>query len=188
MFEVSDLLEEMNERKPLVLIVDDVPKNIQLLSLILSRKNYQIAFAVSGEQTLEMLEKINPEVILLDIVMPGMDGFEVCEKIKSNPATEDIPIIFITGRAQPEDIKKGFQTGAVDYISKPFNSEELLARVKTHIELKRNQDMKDSLISLLQKTVARFHELSELLPGHDTVEGTDAIAGKIEDFIKNNIR
>lgn len=187
MYEVSDLLEEMNERKPLVLIVDDVPKNIQLLSLILSRKNYEIAFAVSGEQALEMLDSISPELILLDIVMPGMDGFEVCEKIKSNPITEGIPIIFLTGSASAEDIKKGFQAGAVDYISKPFNSEELLARVRTHIELKRNQDMKDSLISLLQKTVARFKDIAELVPDSDEVKGTDDIAAVIEKFVRDKL-
>ncbi|QAR34178.1 response regulator [Geovibrio thiophilus] len=187
MYEVSDLLEEMNERKPLVLIVDDVPKNIQLLSLVLSRKNYEIAFAVSGEQALEMLESISPELILLDIVMPGMDGFEVCERVRSNPVTEGIPIIFLTGRASAEDIKKGFQTGAVDYISKPFNSEELLARVRTHIELKRNQDMKDSLISLLQKTVARFRYIADLVPDAPSVSGTDEIASVIEKFVRDKI-
>jgi CheY-like chemotaxis protein len=187
MYEVSDLLEEMNERKPLVLIVDDVPKNIQLLSLILSRKNYEIAFAVSGEQALEMLESISPELILLDIVMPGMDGFEVCEKIRANPVTEGIPIIFLTGRAAAEDIKKGFQTGAVDYISKPFNSEELLARVKTHIELKRNQDVKDALIALLQKTVARFRDIADIVPGAPAASGTDEIALIIEKFVREKI-
>jgi CheY-like chemotaxis protein len=186
MYELGNLLEDMNEKKPLVFIVDDVMKNIQLLSLILSRKNYSIAFATGGQQALEMLETITPEVILLDIMMPGMDGYEVCEKIKANPLTEDIPVIYLTGKAQPEDIKKGFQTGAVDYISKPFNSDELLARVKTHIELKRNQDMKDSLIEILQQTVSKFHDLSSLIPGDEAV-GTDDVAEKIKKFIKENI-
>lgn len=187
MDDINRLTDDDFERKPLIFIVDDVAKNIQLLSLILSRHNYEIAFAVNGFQALEMLDTICPDVILLDVMMPGMDGFEVCSKIKANPATAETPVIFLTGRATVEDINKGFDAGAVDYISKPFNAEELLARVRTHVELKRNHDMKDSLIELLQSTVARFKHIADLIPEGGDAEGTDAIAAKIEKFVRETL-
>ena len=184
---INKLTDEIFERKPLIFIVDDVARNIQLLSMVLSRHNYEIAFAVNGFQALEMLERICPDVILLDVMMPGMDGFEVCSKLKANPATAETPVIFLTGRAAVEDINKGFALGAVDYISKPFNAEELLSRVKTHVELKQNHDMKDSLIELLQSTVARFKSIADLIPEGSEADGTDAIATKIEKFVRDNI-
>ena len=126
--------------QPLILIVDDIPKNLQVLGSILNLESYQIAFASSGMQALTVLETTKPDLVLLDIMMPEMDGFEVCTYIKSNPDLKDIPVIFITGKAEQEDIVTGLKLGAVDYITKPFNTPELLTRVKTHIELKRSKD------------------------------------------------
>jgi len=146
--------------KPMILIVDDVPKNIQLLGNILRNKNYQISFATNGEQALKMINDINPDLILLDIMMPDMDGYEVCKKLKENPKSAEIPVIFLTAKTETEDIVKGFQVGAVDFVSKPFNSPELLARVNTHVQLKnakkelqnyagqlkeRNQELENSI-------------------------------------------
>lgn len=133
-------MEENTNYIPLILIVDDISKNLQILGNILDAENYRLAFATSGAETLRMLENICPDIILLDVMMPEMDGYEVCKIIKSNDKTADIPIIFITGKAEQEDLIKGFRAGAVDYITKPFNSEELVTRISTHIELKISRD------------------------------------------------
>lgn len=123
-----------------ILIVDDIGKNIQLLAKILTSEGYDISYATDGQQALKMVETENYDLILLDIMMPGMDGFEVCHLIKMNPAKKDIPIIFLTARTQSQDIVQGFEKGAVDYITKPFNTSELIARVANHLELKRAKD------------------------------------------------
>ncbi|HKJ31126.1 MAG TPA: hybrid sensor histidine kinase/response regulator [Balneolales bacterium] len=126
--------------KPLILIVDDVPQNIQVLGTNLRNKNYEIAVAQNGKQALQVAEEIYPDLILLDIMMPEMDGYEVCERLKEKGDTKDIPVILLTGKTETEDILKGFEVGAADYITKPYNSAELLARVKTHLELKQSRN------------------------------------------------
>ena len=122
-----------NERR--ILIVDDAMENVELLGDIL--KNYKRSVALNGEDALKIIsEKIIPDLILLDVMMPGMDGFEVCAKLKENPATRDIPVIFITAKSEVEDETKGLQLGAVDFIPKPISPPVVLARVKNHLELK----------------------------------------------------
>ncbi len=138
------------QKKPLILIVDDVPKNIQVLGSILSNEKYQIAAAVNGRHAVEMVNDVNPDLILLDIMMPELDGFEVCKILKASEKTKHIPVIFLTAKTAAEDIVKGFQIGAVDYLTKPFNSSELLARTHTHLELKKARDTQDELIAKLQ--------------------------------------
>lgn len=145
-------------------MVDDLPKNLQVLGSILREKDYRISAAVSGKQALEMLPGINPDLILLDIMMPDMDGFEVCRQIKKIPASKDIPIIFLTAKTEHEDILKGFSAGGIDYITKPFNAEELLARAGTHIQLKQARDREKELIAELQNALAKVKLLSGLLP------------------------
>jgi len=124
-----------------ILIVDDIPDNIQLLSHILNEQNFDISFSTSGKQALATIIFNPPNLILLDIAMPEMDGFQVCTELKKNPITAGIPIIFLTAKTQPEDIVKGFELGAVDYITKPFNTAELISRVNTHLNLKKAQDI-----------------------------------------------
>lgn len=153
-----------NNEKPLVLIVDDVPKNLQVLGNILRKENYNIAAATSGKQALDMVDKILPDLILLDIMMPDIDGFEVCEKLKSAPRVKDIPVIFLTAKTSTEDIVKGFEVGAVDYLTKPFNSAELLARANTHIELKQARDIERELIAKLKDALTKVKQLSGLVP------------------------
>ena len=126
-------------KKPLILIVDDTPKNIQVLSSILHDKGYNICISTSGIQALESLKTEAPDLILLDIQMPDMDGFEVCKALKSDPGTKNIPVIFLTAVIEHEKILQGFELGAVDYITKPFNISELTARVATHIEISRSR-------------------------------------------------
>lgn len=127
-------------QKPLILIVDDTPQNIQVLANILYENGYSITVANSGNQALQSVNNKVPDLILLDIQMPGMDGYDVCEKLKSNSKTKDIPIIFLTAQVQTEDLLHGFEIGAVDYITKPFNVAELNARIATHVELKRAKE------------------------------------------------
>ncbi|WP_019557764.1 response regulator [Thiomicrorhabdus arctica] len=118
-----------------ILIVDDAPENIEYIELVLSEDGYCFSKANSGEQALELLEDQSFDLILLDLMMPGIDGFEVCRILKETPRIQDIPVVFLTARTDIDAITHGFGLGAVDYIIKPFNSAELLARVKTHIEL-----------------------------------------------------
>lgn len=125
---------------PLVLIVDDNPKNLQVLGNYLQKEGYLVEFALDGKSALDWIERTEFDLILLDIMMPGMDGFEVCRIIKSDPLKQKIPIIFLTAKVDTESIVNGFDLGAVDYIIKPFNQKELIARVKTHIEIKRGRD------------------------------------------------
>lgn len=119
-----------------ILIVDDTPKNIQVLGTILKKEGYQIIAAQNGLQALGTFAKIIPDLILLDVMMPELDGFETCKRLKADEQTRDIPIIFLTARTETEDVVNGFELGAVDYVTKPFNSHELLSRVSTHLQLK----------------------------------------------------
>ncbi|MCK9211122.1 MAG: response regulator [Ignavibacteriaceae bacterium] len=129
----------MENGNDLILVVDDEPKNIRYLGNILREKGYNISFASDGEKALLLLEQTKPDLILLDIMMPGIDGFEVCTRIKRNPELMDIPIIFLSSQTKTEYIVNGFKAGSVDYVIKPFNPAELLARVKTQIEIKKAQ-------------------------------------------------
>ena len=143
-----------------ILIVDDVSKNIQILGNILSQKNFQIAYAQTGQQALDICSIQDFDLILLDIMMPGMDGYEVCEILKSNTKTSEIPIIFLTAKADMDSIIKGFETGGQDYITKPFNAAELLARVNNHLLIKRQRESLKDINSHLEYLVKeRTHEL-----------------------------
>lgn len=122
-------------KKPLILIVDDNPVNIQVLASLIAIKNYDIAVANSGERTLQFLKQRLPDLILMDIMMPGMSGIETSVQIKKNPEWDDIPLLFISARNDEDTILSGFEAGGVDYITKPFLSLELMARIETHLEL-----------------------------------------------------
>jgi len=129
-------LSKLNHLRHQVLIVDDIPSNLNFLSEVLHVEGIGVLLATSGADALEIARYKLPDLILLDIAMPVMDGYEVCAALKGNLLTADIPVIYLTARTEPEDILKGFESGAVDYILKPFNSAELIARVKTHLELR----------------------------------------------------
>lgn len=126
-------MKELSQCK--VLIVDDTEANIDILVEALS-DDYDVSVAMDGETALENLEIEVPDIILLDIMMPGMDGYEVCSRIKANKAMAEIPIIFLTAMTDINSKSKGFELGAVDYISKPFEIIEVRARVNTHLSLK----------------------------------------------------
>ncbi|OFX38624.1 MAG: hypothetical protein A2X08_17980 [Bacteroidetes bacterium GWA2_32_17] len=125
--------------KAKVLVVDDNPENIQVISTCLSNEGYEVEFTLNGTDAINWVSQTNFDLVLLDVMMPEIDGFEVCRKIKQLPRTVDLPIIFLTAKTDIESITTGFNEGGVDYISKPFNSLELLSRVKTHVEIRKNK-------------------------------------------------
>jgi PAS domain S-box-containing protein len=124
---------------PEILIVDDIPFNLKLLSTLLGNHNFKVSVASNGKTALKMAELKYPHLILLDVMMPGIDGFEVCQQLKANPKTQDIPIIFLTALSEMASKVKGFELGGVDYIIKPFHPKEVLIRVKTHLHLSHLQ-------------------------------------------------
>jgi len=125
---------------PAVLVVDDNPNNLEILGGFLQKEGMDVEFALDGKTALNWLENKPFDLILLDINMPGMDGYEVCSRIKGNPMLKETPIIFITANIDSESIIKGFESGAVDYITKPFIQNELLARVKSQLDIKKTKD------------------------------------------------
>ena len=118
-----------------IMIVDDIKENINVLRQTLGGIGYQISVAFSGEMALDLIPKLKPDLVLLDVMMTGIDGYEVCKRLKSDVELKNIPVIFITAKGDTEDIVKGFEVGAVDFIMKPFRHEEVCARVKTHLTL-----------------------------------------------------
>ncbi len=159
----------MDEIKQMVLIVDDSPENITVLGALF-RSEYGIRVATSGEKALRMLDSDDfenlPDLILLDVVMTGLDGYEVCRRLKADARTKNIPVIFITGQTSEDDEVRGFTAGAVDYVTKPFSPVVILARVRTHMELKRYRDAlvnasyQDGLTGIANRR--RFNEYHDL--------------------------
>lgn len=133
-------MTETKEKQPLIMVVDDNSKNLQVVGKILYKNGYDLSLLGEGKSVLELAREKQPDLILLDIMMPVMDGFEVCQLLKNDELTKNIPVIFLTAKTDEDDIVKGFETGGVDYIKKPFNPRELLARVNTHVELKRSRE------------------------------------------------
>ena len=127
-------------REPVVLVVDDQAANVQLLGKILAGAGYDVMPALSGEQAMERALARTPDLVLLDMLMPGEDGFSVCRRLHAEPALAEVPVIFLTAATEREFLVRAFELGAVDYITKPFVAEELLARVFTHVNLKRTKD------------------------------------------------
>lgn len=142
----------------LILIVDDEPKNLQFMGTILRHSNYEIEFASSGKLALKKMRANKPDLILLDVMMPGMDGWQVCGELRADKELKDIPVIFMTALTSQEDVMHCFEVGGSDYVSKPFQVAELLARVNTNFELKRSRDQITQL-----KERLRNYEDAELM-------------------------
>lgn len=157
---------EINPSEYKILIVDDVMSNVLLLKVLLTNEKFAIATASNGRQALEQVEKENPDLVLLDVMMPDMSGFEVAQHLKSNPQTAEIPIIFLTALNSTADIVKGFQVGANDFISKPFNKEELIIRVTHQISLVAAKRLILSKTEELQRTIAGRDKLYSVI-AHD---------------------
>ncbi len=141
--------------KATILVVDDTPDNLSLMSGLL-KDDYKVKVANGGEKALRIAASApSPDLILLDIMMPEMDGYEVCRRLKNNPATRDIPVIFLTAKAEVEDEKKGLELGAVDYLTKPISPPIVMARVKNHLALKASADFLRDKADFLEQEVAR---------------------------------
>ena len=154
-----------------ILIVDDVGENLQVLGNILSKEGFDTSFALNGKQAVSIVEDTMPDLILLDIAMPVMDGFEVCKLLKSQENTKAIPIIFLTAKTEMDNMIHGFSIGAADYVTKPFNTLELLARVRAHVELKKSKDIileqNKELSVLVAKLSEKNTELNSLIAAKD---------------------
>jgi adenylate cyclase len=152
---------QLTERQGDILIVDDTPNNLRLLSNLLTEKGYQIRAAINGRMALTAIQAAQPELILLDICMPEMDGFEVCKTLKANPQTCEIPIIFISALDEVFDKVKAFEIGGVDYITKPFHVAEVLVRVKIHLSLRRLQQQQQQQNLQLQQEIYERKQAEE---------------------------
>jgi DNA-binding response OmpR family regulator len=159
---VDSVIED--QKRDVILIVDDIPLNLKILEAILVKEEYEIVRAVDGRQALNRARDILPDLILLDIMMPKMDGFQACKALKRSSKTKHIPIIFLTSKSGTESVVRGLKLGAADYVVKPFKAAELIARVRTHLELKKARDNQAILISKLQKALEDVKQLSGLLP------------------------
>ncbi len=146
--------------KPRILIVDDLPTNIKVLSDLLLDYGFEVLIAKDGENALQKLQRVVPDLILLDVLMPGMDGFETCRLLKDSPMTQDIPVIFMTALSDPVDKIKGLMLGAVDYVTKPLQHEEVIARVNVHLKLRILTKQLEEQNALLQEEV-RSRKLAE---------------------------
>jgi two-component system, sensor histidine kinase and response regulator len=169
--------ELLNRKKPVILIVDDVPKNVQVLGTLLKKSECDLAVAMNGQQALETVARVKPDLILLDIMMPGMDGYEVCRRLKKAEETKNIPVIFLSARAEAEDIIAGYEIGAVDYLTKPFIGSELLSRVKTHLALKQVKEN-------LEEEIASKNKFFSII-SHD-LKGSLSIILSFVQLLQNN--
>lgn len=160
----SSVSASEHSSQPLVLIVDDVPENVEILYSVLKEDDYRFAIALNAAETYKAIRKEVPDLILLDVMLPDGNGFELAERIISAHQDHYIPIIFITARAHLEDKVKGFRVGGVDYITKPFEETEVSARVKTHIELKLARQRQADLIQRLEKALNEVKQLRGIIP------------------------
>jgi two-component system sensor histidine kinase ChiS len=161
---------DSGEQPERILLVDDNAMNLQVLHETLDGRGYKLLIAKNGESALAITHKAKPSLILLDIMMPGMDGFEVCRRLKADPETEEIPVIFLSALDDTKDKVKGLDLGAVDYVSKPFQAEEVIARVNTHLTISslkkslagKNDELKAANDFLEERVKERTAELVEL--------------------------
>ncbi|MEE9357239.1 MAG: response regulator, partial [Sedimenticolaceae bacterium] len=148
-----------------ILLVDDNPTNLQVLFQTLEGRGYNLLVAKDGETALTIVKKALPELVLLDIMMPGIDGYEVCRQLKGDPATRDIPVIFLSALDDTKDKVRGLGLGAVDYISKPFQADEVIARVDTHLTIHRLQQQLQEQKDALERELEVVAEVQyDLLP------------------------
>ncbi len=176
-----------SQPKPTILVVDDTPENIELLCDVLDAK-YRTRIAVNGERALKIAFSDNkPDLILLDIMMPGMSGYEVCQALKANPATRDIPVIFVTAMSEIADEEKGLELGAVDYLTKPISPPIVLARVKTHLAMKSVQDFLRDQNKFLETEIGK--RTLELIALQDvTIHAMASLAETRDNETGNHIR
>ena len=171
-------------RKPVVLLVDDQPRNLQLLGNALFKNGYDVALANSGAEALEIITESPPDLVLLDVMMPGMNGFEVCRKLKESEIAPDVEVIFVTAKTQKDDILEGFSAGGVDYITKPIQLPEVLARVKSQISLKVARDNLRSANRDLSHVIETQQRFLSIL-SHDVRAPLAGLNSLLSDCIEN---
>ncbi|MCL6274732.1 hybrid sensor histidine kinase/response regulator [Muricauda sp. 2012CJ35-5] len=178
-------MEHQVTEKPYILAVDDEQLNLELLQFILERNQYEIKGTSDDDYFFELLAERKPDLILLDVIMPRIEGFELCEKIKEHKEYKDIPIIFLTGKVNVQDKIKGFEVGGVDYVTKPFNEQELVARIHTHVALVRAKNqIEEQALNLKQSNDLKDRMFSII--GHDLRSPLSAAKLKM-DFIMRGI-
>jgi len=176
-----------------ILLVDDQPKNIQVAGTLLTTNGYEVEFATDGFRALEWLSEESFDLVLLDVMMPGMDGFETCRKLKLLPGGTEIPVIFLTAKSDTDSLVEGFAAGGVDYLAKPFQAEELLVRVRTHLEMKQMRAKLKDVNKWLQaevsmKTVELMEKNDELQNVLSKVESLDRSKDNFLKIISHEIR
>lgn len=202
---MSKIISTLQIRPPVVLAVDDQEANIRLVGTVLSQAGYDVIPAFNGEQALRRIQTRVPDLILLDMRMPGMDGFELAERLRKEPRTANVPIIFLTAANEREVLVKAFAKGAVDYITKPFVAEELIARVHAHVELKLARDHLERLVREREEIAALVaHDLKNPLSSirfsaqllqrgngassEANAERTDSLVGLIQDAATHGLK
>ncbi|TMU54514.1 hybrid sensor histidine kinase/response regulator [Flagellimonas algicola] len=178
-------MENQVTEKPYILAVDDEQLNLELLRFILERYNFEFEGTSDDDYFFELLETRKPDLILLDVIMPRIEGFELCEKVKEFETYRDIPIIFLTGKVNVKDKIKGFEVGGVDYVTKPFNEQELVARIQTHVELVRAKNQIEKQAKNLQQSNDLKDRMFSII-GHDLRSPLSAAKLKM-DFIMRGI-
>ncbi|MEG4441169.1 response regulator [Microcoleus sp. AT9_B5] len=181
-------MNDKNSERSIIQIVDDNQTNLDVLFELLRNYGFKVLVALDGESAIEQIEYIHPDLILLDIMMPGIDGFETCQRLKADPSTQDIPIIFMSALSDTPDKVKGFQTGAVDYITKPFQHEEVLSRIQTHLtirSLQKKLEEKNLELAHLNQNLERLVEqkTKQLINQEKT-----AIIGRLTQGMVHNLK
>ncbi|MES2767318.1 MAG: hybrid sensor histidine kinase/response regulator [Bacteroidota bacterium] len=172
-------------RQALILIVDDVEQNVAVISQILRNAGHNVMAAFSGETAIRMVQKRKPDLILLDIMMPGMTGFETCEQLKASPATADIPVIFLSALTETDTKVKGFEVGGVDYITKPFQESEVLARANVHLKINWLEQERDKHIEKLTEMNGEKDRLMQIV-SHDLRSPLGGIRGLAEILMESD--
>lgn len=175
-------------KTPKLLIVDDQPHNLGILFDFLTRSGFKIFVALDGESALQRTEVTKPDLIILDVMMPGIDGFETCKRLKQNPSTQDIPIIFMTALSDTVDKVQGFKLGAVDYITKPIHQEEVLSRIQTHIKLYYLQNQLQTKTEELAHLNQNLEEIVQARTQQLIEQEKTALIGRLTQGIVHNLR
>ncbi|MDB9514961.1 response regulator [Kamptonema animale CS-326] len=181
-------MTDKKTKKNIILIVDDNQNNLDVLFDLLKKSDFKVLVALNGESAIKQIERIRPTLILLDVMMPGIDGFETCRRLKTNPTTQDIPVIFMTALSETVNKVQGFQVGAVDYITKPFQYEEVLSRINTHLTICNLQKKLQEKNAELSEVNNNLEKLVEQKTKQLVQQEKTAIIGRLTQGLFHNLR